>query len=253
MTSEITFENYEKVYDYYGQQELHNHQSKVSHITPYILHPKIDVPEATQAYINRCHENNIPLIMVANHLQYHDHNVLSVAVRRNAQLREHTEAKTVAVAKAEYFQKEEIRLKRELADAVPIFRNKDMGESITSDMLLRSNEAAINLMLIPHLKKRHNIFMFIEGTRNLGDWSKLQLVGGMIGRLLAQAAIEELEIGVVNMGLAYRNKSIFGLFRPFVQFGHTELDLVTERHEFRRLVKNDLQHSVDLANLKIAV
>lgn len=252
LTSEITFDNYENVYDYFGQQELHSTVPRFADlVTSVLFHPRISVPEATQDYISSCRERNIPLILVANHLQYHDHNVLSAAVHRVYDLRKHTVAKTVALAKPEYFQEEKMRLKRELANAAPIFRTRDMGASITSDMLLRSNDAAIDLMLLPRLRKDHNLFMFIEGTRNTGDWSKLQQVGGMIGRLLAKAIAEDLEIGLVNMGLAYSNKDKTGLLRPFVQFGHTELNDVTEHHEIRQLVKNDLQYSVNQANIKI--
>lgn len=252
LTSEITFDNFEKVYEYYGQQELYGVIPKVAdRVTPILFHPRISVPEATQEYISECREQNIPLVLVANHLQYHDHNVLSSAVHKVHDLRKHTVAKTIALAKPEYFQEDEIRLKRELANAVPIFRTKDMGDSITSDMLLQSNDAAIDLMLLPRMRKGHNLFMFIEGTRNTGDWTRLRPIGGMIGRLLAKAVAEDMKIGLVNMGLAYRSKDKYGLLRPFVQFGHTELAYATEHHELRQLVKNDLQHSVDLANLKI--
>lgn len=253
LTSEITFENYEKVYEYYGQQELHSFRPKaIDLIMPFVFHPRVSVPETTQEYIDRCHEDNIPLIIVANHLQFHDHNVLSSAIHKVDNLREHTVAKTLALMKPEYVQKNESKRKKlELSNGVPIFRSKDMGGSITSKMLFESNDSAINNMLIPHLSKGNNIFMFIEGTRNLDDWSKLQKVGGLIGRLVARTVELDLEVGIVNAAIAYKYKDMRGLIRPFVQFGHTELDDLTEHHAIRRLVRNDLQYSVDIANQKI--
>lgn len=253
LTSEITFENYENVYEYYGQQELHSFRPKAADlITPWLFHPRVAVPEATQEYIDRCHESNIPLILVANHLQYHDHNVLSSAIHKVDNLREHTVAKTIALIKPEYVQKDDDkREKRELSNGVPIFRSKDMGGIITSKMLIDSNDSAINKMLIPRLSKGHNVFMFIEGTRNLGDWTKLQKIGGLIGRLIARTVELDFEVGIVNAGIAYKHKDMRGLIRPFVQFGHTELDDISEHHAIRRLTGNDLQYSVDLANYKI--
>ena len=252
-TSDINFPNYQQVYDYYAEKRLYSLRPLIADfVTSKIFSPEIEISKGTLEFIDIAHQQKTPLIITANHVQYHDHNVVSSAIHKIPTLRNHIVAKTVILAKPEYFQDEKSRLKHEKSNVVPIFRTKDMGQTVTNMELHASSEAA-NSMLLTRLSKGQNIFLFPESTRNNKDWQKLLQLGGQIGRLATGAIEKDIEFGIINLGLAYKSQKKIDIFKAQVTFSHItrdDLEELTGHHQIKNLIRNELQQCVDTSNSK---
>jgi len=177
-TSNITAANHVEVYDYYLSTDMHKALPIVAdHITAAIFHPEVVVPATTLEYIHQRYESGKPLIMVANHVRYNDHNVVSAAIRQVPLLSELIVGNTFIFAKAPYFQKKLSRWHNELSNVIPVFREvdiaKETGKKEVSLMEVGRPANALVDLSLKRLALGQNLFLFPEGTRNRDHWTKL--------------------------------------------------------------------------------
>ena len=256
-TSDITAANHVEVYDYYQSTKQHKVLPIVAdHITAAIFHPEVVVPETTEEYIHQRFESGQPLIMVANHVRYNDHNVVSSAIHQVPLLSELIVGNTFIFAKAPYFQNTFSRWHNELSNVIPVFREvdiaKETGNKAVSKMEVGRPANALVDLSLKRLALGQNLFLFPEGTRNRNNWGKLLPIEAGIGHIAFKAWHRDLDVGIIPVGLAYDRSSRFDVLKPVVQFGEPitkksgmKPNLITD------LVKLSLQYCVDLAYSEI--
>lgn len=250
-TSEITSTNYEAVYEHYADAKLHKVMPFIADlVTSFIFHPEVVVPEETNNFIADSYKHRKPIIFVANHVQYHDHNVVSAAVHSVPILRKKVVGNTMIFAKAPYFQEPKSRWYNEMANVVPVFREIDIKQETGNDNLgIEVGRAASVLigMTVKRIKKGQNLFLFPEGTRNRKDWEKVQSLEVGIGHIAFKAWKAAIDVNILPIGIAYQDQTPASISKPVIYFGDPILSRKDKPRRITTTVQSAIQESVDQA------
>lgn len=250
-TSEIISSNYQAVYDHYTAEKLHKVMPFVADfVTSKIFHPDVIAPDETLQFISDSYQKHKPIILVANHVQYHDHNVASAAIHSLPLLRKQVIGKTLVFAKAPYFQTPKSRWYNELSNVVPVFREVDIKQETGSETLgIEVGRAASALidMTVKRIKKGQNLFLFPEGTRNRQDWEKVQTLEAGVGHIAFKAWANGIDVSILPMGIAYKDHTPASIFNPVVSFGEPIRRRDDNQRRITATVQTAIQESVDQA------
>ena len=250
-TPEITSDNYQNVYDYYASEKMHKIVPYIADLmTASIFHPEVVVPEETRDFITDSHRNRKPIILVANHVQYQDHNVVSAAIHGVPLLRKMVVGNTLIFAKAPYFQEPKSRWYNELANVVPVFREIDIKHETGIDNPAMEVGRAASVLLdmtVKRIAKGQNLFLFPEGTRNRKDWEKVQSLEAGIGHIAFKAWHGAIDVNILPIGIAYHDQTPASIFKPVVYFGDPILSRKDKPRIVTATVQSAIQDSVDQA------
>ena len=255
--NEITIENYQEVYRDYQEYRVHPLVPKLGHMAVrQLFRPDVYFESGAKEHIESQSAKGNPMIMTSNHVRYIDHFIIGAAWQRDKALRGFIN-NTMVYAKAPYFTESKSKWMTELIGGVPVWRDRDFTPEQFAEIGRLFGSAALSLMAmsLEQLKMGRNAFLFPEGTRNTGDWNQVSSLQPGVGHLAAKAwHIDELkDVSVIPTGIAYRTDSQHNWFKPTIYVGEP---LVRDGcfmypNPIVRELEKRMQHSVDLANVKL--
>lgn len=201
---EVTLENYEELYSYYGQHEPSELALKGLHLaTRAIYMPETHYAAGAEATITSLLENDHRLIMTCNHINMLDQLPVAAMMREEEAFRP-VVGHTSILAKQPYFRNPLARRLMDTMGAIPVFRAQDTEGSSNKDRL-----AAANAMIgaaVERIEAGGHLFLFPEGTRNRDDRTKLGKIQSGVGRIATRSA-EVASVAIVPMAIWYGNGS----------------------------------------------
>lgn len=255
--NEITIENYEEVYKDYLEYRAHPFVPKLGHLAVGQLYrPDVYFEPGAREHIENQFAKGNPMIMASNHVRYIDHFVIAAAWQRELTLRGFIN-NTMVYAKAPYFTEPKSKWMTELMGGVPVWRDRDFSPEKYAEISRLFGDAALALMAmsIEQMKMGRNTFLFPEGTRNTGDWSRVSPLQSGLGHIASKAwKTDELNgASVIPTGIAYNNDARFEWFKPAIYIGEplTYEDGCLYPKPIVRELEKRMQHSVDVAHVKL--
>lgn len=194
---EVTLQNYEQVYQHYGQDQLSPllQRGLILAISK-VYRPRVHYIDYAKAALTERTAADARLLMACNHLIITDQFVIGAALRQNKSLQPLI-GDVFIPSKIRYFHKPYPRSLLDKVGAVPVFRESDSDAG--TDRLLATR--AFLSVAVDKVVSGQSMLIFPEGTRNLGDATKLGKVHGSIGRLAYMASKANIPVSVVPMGL----------------------------------------------------
>lgn len=254
---EIKAQNYAEVYDRFGKQAMHRVLPAFTNLLDtFIYHPNVNAAEEAKDFFRQSLEQKTPLIVVANHVQLHDHNVLNAALKRVPKLRKRLVGNTIVWSKAPHFQDGNLkRLVYSRSNVWPVFRDIDVKHELGNEdpMLVGRAATALINMSVNGIAAGRNVLFFPEGTRNLVDWGKVQPLQAGIGHLAFQAWRVNQDVGIVPIGIAYEDQSEKSLKNASVNIGEPLLYRNDRPSLVTATVRQALQECVDEAYSKLII
>lgn len=187
------------------------------------FHPNVIISKDTVDFIEDSYKNGRPLILAPNHVQYDDHNVLNAAMYHVPILSKHVVGNTVVYAKSPYFNNKKGRWYNQFSNVVPVFREQDILASnpkIKSANFLAGRAFVSMLdMTLKRFNEGSSLLIFAEGTRNNDDWRNMLPLEAGIGNIAFRAWHNELDVSILPIGIAYKDKSPHSIDNPVVKFG----------------------------------
>lgn len=187
------------------------------------FHPDVIISKDTVDFIEDSYEHGRPLILAPNHVQYDDHNVLNAAMYHVPILSKHVVGNTVVYAKSPYFNNKKGRWYNQLSNVVPVFREQDIAEhgpkGKNSSFLAGRAFVSMLDMTLRRFEEGNNLLIFAEGTRNNDDWRKILPLEAGIGNIAFRAWHSGLDVSILPIGIAYKDKSPLSIDNPVVKFG----------------------------------
>jgi 1-acyl-sn-glycerol-3-phosphate acyltransferase len=204
---EISLENYEEVYKYYGEHQPNKLALKGLHAALSALyHPHIQYAEGAKERTAKLLDSDYRLILASNHLHMFDQ--LPIGGAMHKQPLKPIVGNTTILSKPSYFENRLLRPALDACGAIPIFREKDSADRAQQ---MQSTHRALDTVG-EKLQSGGHLIIFPEGTRNTDDPEHLAKLQAGIGHIAVQADKNHIPVGILPIGLWYgddKNHSLF--------------------------------------------
>jgi 1-acyl-sn-glycerol-3-phosphate acyltransferase len=222
----IEFANHTEVYEYYGSLEINQLVTRGMHRAAALLyHPRVTYAPEAEATLQRYLGEGVPAILTSNHINMFDQLPIAAHMINSDVLRPMV-GNTLAWAKKEYLENPLLRPWLDAVGAMPVWRGKDMPQSMTHDTRLEAIATQHQLFdtTAQRMADGAHLFVFPESTRNQGDLTRLGTIHSGVGRVAVLAAerIRDQEhhnwakVQVVPTALWYGADKPRGTLRPYM-------------------------------------
>jgi hypothetical protein len=217
---EVTLENYQAVYEFYDQYEPSARAQRAAHLILNLMyHPHVAFADDTDIQLEQAAENDMRLLIVANHVRGQDPLLFGPALRARDSLKYYN-GRTIEPAKASIYKMPipGLRYGLDILGAVPAFRKQETAGA-TLDVRFGAT-AGYSQVSINKVIGGRSMIIHAEGTRNRDNPRELLPIKEGTGRLACTLS-KKVDIGILPVAIWYKGhtKIVSGI-APNMYFGN---------------------------------